>query len=391
MGIVGTPYWMAPELLRGDSHNTAKSDVYSFGIMLYEIYSRNDPYFGEDYKHVLRLVRDPVACKRPPIPPHCPEAIAMTMIDCLDNDPSRRPTFESLDLRMKRLELKDVELRNVGKQQTKEDDMYKRFPSHVADALRDGRRVEPESREMVSVGFCGFVRLEDIRNELPATKIVSLMQRTYERLDQLAKVYDIFTVHTNGDSYMVVSNLAKDQSDHAKRIMEFSSAAINVSRDIPIDESNPERGHLMMSIGFHSGPVVANIVGSRNASYCLFGETVNSVFKLQTESLENRIHCSQASATLVYNQYPEATIQCRGFMNVKGGGKVCTYWAQSPDGSVSGTENTTNPSLGSSEQDSTFNESNPDGNGFYVGPPADLPDALALPHGLRSFPTNLGE
>lgn len=44
VGIKGTPFWMAPELLRDEkSECTAASDVYSFGITLYEIYSRQNP------------------------------------------------------------------------------------------------------------------------------------------------------------------------------------------------------------------------------------------------------------------------------------------------------------------------------------------------------------
>lgn len=31
LGATGTPYWMAPELLRGETSNTQESDVYSFG------------------------------------------------------------------------------------------------------------------------------------------------------------------------------------------------------------------------------------------------------------------------------------------------------------------------------------------------------------------------
>lgn len=32
----GTPYWMAPELLKGESSNNEKSDIYSMGILMYE-------------------------------------------------------------------------------------------------------------------------------------------------------------------------------------------------------------------------------------------------------------------------------------------------------------------------------------------------------------------
>lgn len=43
-GLSGTPYWMAPELLLQKTGNTAASDVYAFGIILYEVFSRKDPY-----------------------------------------------------------------------------------------------------------------------------------------------------------------------------------------------------------------------------------------------------------------------------------------------------------------------------------------------------------
>ena len=42
---VGTPYWMAPELLCGEPATPA-SDVYAFGIVLFEIFSRMSPYAG---------------------------------------------------------------------------------------------------------------------------------------------------------------------------------------------------------------------------------------------------------------------------------------------------------------------------------------------------------
>lgn len=36
MTVVGTPYWMAPEMLKGEVYNE-KVDVFSFGIVLCEV------------------------------------------------------------------------------------------------------------------------------------------------------------------------------------------------------------------------------------------------------------------------------------------------------------------------------------------------------------------
>ena len=41
--FVGTPFWMAPELLKG-SLMSRESDVYAFGITLWEVMTRNIPY-----------------------------------------------------------------------------------------------------------------------------------------------------------------------------------------------------------------------------------------------------------------------------------------------------------------------------------------------------------
>lgn len=93
----GTPYWMAPELLSHESTNTAKSDIYAFGILLYELYSRKNPYEGEEYEEVLRQVCDPAVSKRPPIPTLCPPNVANLMKECLEHDPNNRPTAKDVD------------------------------------------------------------------------------------------------------------------------------------------------------------------------------------------------------------------------------------------------------------------------------------------------------
>lgn len=67
---------------------------------------------------------------------------------------------------------------------------------------------------------------------------------------------------------MAVTNLVKDQpDDHVKRIAEFAIDAIKAANETPVDEDDPSKGFVNIRVGFHSGPVVADVVGSRNPRY----------------------------------------------------------------------------------------------------------------------------
>ena len=56
------------------------SDVFAFGIVLFEVYSRQEPYFGEDPDSVLIEVQR--ANKRPFVPGSMPKTVVQLMEDC---------------------------------------------------------------------------------------------------------------------------------------------------------------------------------------------------------------------------------------------------------------------------------------------------------------------
>lgn len=89
LAVVGSPYWMAPEVLRDEPYNE-KADVFSYGIILCEIIARiqADPdylprteNFGLDYDGFQHMVGD------------CPQDFLQLTFNCCNMDPKLRPSF----------------------------------------------------------------------------------------------------------------------------------------------------------------------------------------------------------------------------------------------------------------------------------------------------------
>lgn len=58
--------------------------------------------------------------------------------------------------------------------------------------------------------------------------------------------------------------MVKDQNeDHVKRIAEFAVDAVAIASTVRIDEDDPNSKCVEIRVGFHSGPVVADVVGTR--------------------------------------------------------------------------------------------------------------------------------
>lgn len=88
----GTPYWTAPEILKGEMYNE-RVDVYSFGIVLLELWSRTLPFEGLQPMDVaLKVVHQNM---RPSIPDGCgcPILVLELIQRCWAQDSSMRPSF----------------------------------------------------------------------------------------------------------------------------------------------------------------------------------------------------------------------------------------------------------------------------------------------------------
>ncbi|NXS52547.1 TESK1 kinase, partial [Brachypteracias leptosomus] len=90
LAVVGSPYWMAPEVLRGEIYNE-KADVFAYGIILCETIARipADPDYlprTEDFGLDVTTFRTMVGID-------CPAAFLQLAFHCCNMEPASRPSF----------------------------------------------------------------------------------------------------------------------------------------------------------------------------------------------------------------------------------------------------------------------------------------------------------
>jgi len=97
MTKVGTPRWVAPEVLR-EEHYSEKADVYSFGVILWELETEEVPY--GDKTPVMQVITA-VAYSRKSL--SVPELSPFSTLikECLNNSPNSRPSFATILQRLK--------------------------------------------------------------------------------------------------------------------------------------------------------------------------------------------------------------------------------------------------------------------------------------------------
>lgn len=217
----------------------------------------------------------------------------------------------------KTLELK-VEERTLQLQaeKKKSDDLLLNIlPEEVAEELKEKGSSDAKQYEHVTVLFTDFVNFTGISEQLSAVELVAEIHKNFTAFDSIMEQYGIEKIKTIGDAYLAVCGLPNQLEDHAQRGVK---AALAIQAYM-----NQNMGKFQIRIGVHSGPVVAGIVGVKKFAYDIWGDTVNTASRMESNSEAGQINISGATYELVKNEF-----ECsyRGKLDAKNKGMLDMYF-----------------------------------------------------------------
>lgn len=192
------------------------------------------------------------------------------------------------------------------------------LPEPIAERLKLEPSTIADSFEEVSVLFADLVGFTAFSAERSAKELVEILNLIFSKFDRLAEKHGLEKIKTIGDAYMVVAGLPTPRTDHAEAIaqmaLDMQQSIVNLSAEMGETFS--------IRIGINSGSVVAGVIGIKKFSYDLWGDTVNTASRMESQGIPGAIQVTAQTYERLRDKY---LFEERGVIRVKGKGEMTTY------------------------------------------------------------------
>ncbi|CAB9526134.1 Receptor-type guanylate cyclase gcy [Seminavis robusta] len=175
--------------------------------------------------------------------------------------------------------------------------------------------------------IAGFTAWSSARSPV---QVFELLETLYGAFDKMARRRRVFKIETIGDCYVAVTGLPQPQPNHVLLMVKFARDILEklppILKKLAIT-LGPDTKNLAMRVGLHSGPVTAGVLRGEKARFQLFGDTVNTAARMESNGKKECIHCSQETADILYEKGKGHWVHPRDERIVaKGKGELQTYW-----------------------------------------------------------------
>jgi class 3 adenylate cyclase len=192
-------------------------------------------------------------------------------------------------------------------------------PASIAARLKQTQGVIADAFAEVTVLFADLVDFTPRSQQLAPEQVVQVLNELFSAFDRLAQRHGLEKIKTIGDAYMVAGGLPDPRPDHAQAAAEMALAM----REEVARRRDPSGQPLHVRIGIDTGPVVAGVIGTSKFSYDLWGDTVNTASRMESDGVAGHIQVTARTFQCLRDGY---RFQRRGPIPVKGKGEMVTYF-----------------------------------------------------------------
>jgi class 3 adenylate cyclase len=193
------------------------------------------------------------------------------------------------------------------------------LPDRVAARLKRAAAPIGERFDEVTVMFADIVEFTRLAGRIPPERLLRFLNDLFTRFDLIAERRGLEKIKTIGDSYVVAGGLPDPRADHAEAIADMALELMQTAAELRDPDGRP----VGLRIGIQTGPVVAGVIGVKKLTYDLWGDTVNTASRLESQGIPGRIQIGDATRMRLEHAF---VFEARGIVELKGKGEIPVWF-----------------------------------------------------------------
>jgi class 3 adenylate cyclase/Tfp pilus assembly protein PilF len=198
------------------------------------------------------------------------------------------------------------------------------LPVRIVNDLKETGVTEPEVFENVTVYFSDIVGFTKLSSHLEPKFLIDELNDIFTAFDNIIGKNQCERIKTIGDAYLAVCGLPVANELNAINIINSAIETIDYLKKRNIKSEIEWK----IRIGIHSGKVIGGVVGIKKYIYDVFGDTINTAARMETNSEPMQINVSETTYKLTKNDFKYIE---REPIRLKGKGVQKMYFIQLND------------------------------------------------------------
>ncbi len=194
------------------------------------------------------------------------------------------------------------------------------MPAAIAERLKNNPgSVIADRLENVTILIVDIVDFTRRATRSSPEELVTFLNRIFSAFDHLTERYGLEKIKTIGDAYMVAGGMPGQKAGDV-----FATAEMALEIPALVARIGAEAGQpIEVRIGMHTGPAVAGVIGTRQLSYDIWGDTVNTAARMEALGQPGRVQVTRETKKALEGRYE---FESRGNMDVKGKGEMELFY-----------------------------------------------------------------
>ncbi len=185
------------------------------------------------------------------------------------------------------------------------------LPDQIAEELKANGRVRARRHEDVGVLFADIVGFTEYCDTHDPEEVLEALSIITQRFEEISERHGLEKIKTIGDSFMAAAGLISPMLNPDLQCVKAGFDMLAACRELtPM---------WTVRLGVHSGELIAGVLGSSKFLFDIWGDTVNTASRVESNGVPNGVSVSRTS----WNRIAHACRgQSRGMVAVKGKGEM---------------------------------------------------------------------